>query len=233
MTVRLAFLTTTLLALGLMAVSCQTRPRGGTPCYDASECSAEDGELATCVEGYCKDVECLSSSDCPLDTICDVEGNDYECKDGCNTDADCRAGKTCEDGQCEEYGCRSTVLDCDRGEFCNEETGECEEAEGAYCTECELAGNEWDLGETTSCWATTSAAARAATASTSSRSAPHLLRALRRTGGLPRRLHLPGRAVGAAAGLQPGLHRHRHGLHQRLRSVARSSDQSVVGASQQ
>ena len=141
-----------LLASGLLLASCgQPRRGGGTACYDASECSSESGELEACVGGFCEAVGCLSSSDCPLDTVCDVEDFDYECEEGCHSNADCRDGKTCEDGQCEEYGCRSTLLDCGLREICDLETGECEEAEGPYCTECNLADNEWVLGETTAC----------------------------------------------------------------------------------
>lgn len=152
MTLRLTLLFATLALVGLLIVACgQTRRGGGTACFDATECSSESGELETCIDGYCKAVECLSSSDCPLDNICDVEDDDYECKEGCNADSDCRAGKTCDDGQCQEYGCRSTVLDCPRGHFCDEDSGDCYEAEGAYCTECNLADNDWDLGETTAC----------------------------------------------------------------------------------
>lgn len=137
-----------LLVLGSAALcaGCNSR-RAGDACSDASECGGDSDQLQACVEGYCQDVECLSTSDCPIETVCDVENLDFECEPGCNTDLDCPAGKTCDDGECEAYGCRSSLLDCDRGEFCNEETHECEQAEGAYCVECSPGDNEWDPGE--------------------------------------------------------------------------------------
>jgi hypothetical protein len=140
-----------LVLVGSLVACSSSRRRGGESCSDSSQCASESGELEACVAGYCESVECLSSSDCPMDHVCDVETNDYACDEGCNSDLDCRAGKTCVDGDCLEYGCRSTVLDCPRGEVCDLATGECEAADGMYCTECNLAGNEWDLGETTAC----------------------------------------------------------------------------------
>jgi hypothetical protein len=148
MKLRLLFLLS-VLVLGLVLASCNQRPRrGGNPCYDATECSAEEGSLETCLSGYCEQVECLSSSDCPMGEVCDVDNFDYECKSGCNSDVDCLAGSVCDDGSCVEYGCRSTILDCARGEFCNQQTHECEQAEGPYCTECQMTGNDWDDGGT-------------------------------------------------------------------------------------
>ena len=128
------------------------RGRSGEPCYETADCPAEEGELKACVSGQCEGVDCLSSSDCPMGSICSVDSFDFECQEGCNSDADCLAGSTCQEGQCADYGCRSTVLDCDLGEFCNETTGECETAEGAYCSACQMASNDWnDQGTLTTC----------------------------------------------------------------------------------
>ena len=146
-------LTCLVITIAFCLLSCSTgRGRGGgDSCSDSADCASESGELEACVGGYCESVDCLSSSDCPMDHVCDVESLDYDCEPGCNSDMDCRAGKTCVDGDCVEYGCRSTVLDCALGEVCNLATGECELADGAYCTACDLADNDWDMGETTAC----------------------------------------------------------------------------------
>jgi hypothetical protein len=117
-------------------------------CYDASQCSADPGESIACVDGDCTTVECLSTLDCPLGKVCDVDGQDYECVDGCNNDLDCSAGFSCsEDGICAEYGCRSSLLDCAFGEICNLESGVCEEDPRPHCQACDPLLNEWDIGE--------------------------------------------------------------------------------------
>ena len=134
------------LFLSLLVTSCVTRS-DTAECYEASQCSAEVGELVACVSQSCVTVECLSSSDCGLGQICDLEGG-YECTDGCNGDSDCPAGFSCsEKGTCEEYGCRSTLLDCDFGEICNLDTGACETDNRPHCTSCDPFGNEWDTGD--------------------------------------------------------------------------------------
>ena len=134
------------------ALSCGPTRRGST-CYDASDCPADEGELFACTNGVCEGVDCLSTTDCPIGQICDVEDFDYECEDGCNSNFDCPAGSVCtEDGQCEEYGCRSTVLDCAWGEICDEDSGECVEADGAFCGGCSMAANAVDdQGTETTC----------------------------------------------------------------------------------
>ena len=125
------------------------RSRGGQSCYDSADCTTTDGSLEACINAVCEEVDCLSSSDCPLGTICDVESLDYSCDNGCLSNSDCAAGSTCEDGACITYGCRSTVLDCDFGEVCNEATGTCEETTQPHCGTCSMANNEWDDGGTT------------------------------------------------------------------------------------
>lgn len=149
---RLSPLPIALALLPLMALtvaSCSLRGRGDT-CYDAGDCDADPGEVKACVAGYCESVDCLTSSDCPMGEICDIDGND--CEAGCNTDLDCLAGFSCDDGECRDYGCRSTVLDCDFGHYCNDDTGQCELADNNFCASCNTASNNYDnQGTTTTC----------------------------------------------------------------------------------
>ena len=139
-----------LLAVGALVAlvsSCSGR-QTTAECYDTSQCPADVGELVACVDAACETVECLATSDCSLGQICDVENDRYECVQGCNTDTDCPAGFSCsDDGTCAEYGCRSTLLDCDFGEFCNEATGQCESDDRPHCTPCDTLGNNIDFGE--------------------------------------------------------------------------------------
>ena len=141
-----------LLLLGVAAstiTACSLRQRGD-PCYDSGDCDADPGEVKACIAGRCESVDCNTSSDCPMGEICDVDGND--CEEGCNTDLDCLAGSRCDDGECVDYGCRSTILDCDFGEYCDEDSGSCVPADNAFCAECNTASNDYDnLGTTTTC----------------------------------------------------------------------------------
>ncbi len=144
---QLLALAATTLASVLVVASC-SGPAQQVECYDAGQCSGDVGELVACVDNDCTSVECLSSSDCPLGKICSVEDEDYTCESGCNGDADCPAGFECgESGVCEEYGCRSSLLDCNFGEFCNEDTGECEADTRPHCTSCDPLTNEWYQGD--------------------------------------------------------------------------------------
>ena len=69
-----------------------------------------------------------------MEQFCSVEQG--TCQAGCETDRDCFSYHRCEEGSCVNHGCRSTVLDCAMGEFCNNLTGECYPAAGPYCREC-------------------------------------------------------------------------------------------------
>jgi len=100
-------------------------------CVDNGNCA----EGQACVAEVCLDVECLSSSECGLQQYCDTVDS-YSCLSGCEMDADCMAGETCNEGTCEVYGCRDTQLDCFIGEVCNSATGICEQDPGAHCAEC-------------------------------------------------------------------------------------------------
>ena len=109
-----------------------TAPPAGA-CRDHVDCLAVAGRTA-CLGGTCESVECWESMDCPLGSVC--AGN-WACQAGCQNDGDCPAEETCEDGTCVKASCRSTLLDCDFGEFCNAVSGECYQSGGYYCSECE------------------------------------------------------------------------------------------------
>ena len=139
-----------LVLMVLVGLSCgRADRRNNDPCFDNGDCNDEAAEgqeigLEACVDGECKDVDCLSSADCVVGQYCDTEGADFACREGCLESSDCFAGQECNEGVCETYGCRSTILDCDFNEICNESSGECEEAPGLQCTGCDPAGNYRD-----------------------------------------------------------------------------------------
>ena len=136
---RAVLLTGAILSLSaLLAGGCTTRRSAPPECFDAGDCASEQGVPITCSNsGQCVEVECLSSTDCALGHYCDLEDEENTCILGCQDEGDCLAGEECSaEGQCQPYGCRSTVLDCDFGETCNEGTGACEVAEGLYCSSC-------------------------------------------------------------------------------------------------
>jgi hypothetical protein len=125
-----------LLSFVLVQSSCSAPgldPRSGEPCFSQNHCSADANSLRACIDNSCQEVECLSSADCGLGAVCDLEDNRNECVAGCQGNYDCPPGSNCLDGLCQEYGCRTTVLDCAFGEICNPETKQCELAEGPFC----------------------------------------------------------------------------------------------------
>lgn len=146
-----------LVFVALIASCGRGRRSSGNECFDNGDCNDELGneaviDIEACRDGECDDVECLSSTDCVVGTYCDVEDEDYVCRDGCEADSDCFAGERCEAGACVIYGCRSTVLDCGFNEVCNEDTGQCETAPGLQCTQCDPAGHYMDdMGTTDPC----------------------------------------------------------------------------------
>ena len=100
-------------------------------CVDNGDCN---GTSEACLENSCVEVDCLSSASCELQQFCDET---YTCASGCSEDTDCLAGEDCVDGTCEAYGCRNTQLDCEFGEICNENTGNCQPASGLHCDTCD------------------------------------------------------------------------------------------------
>jgi hypothetical protein len=70
---------------------------------------------------------------CGIEQYCSA---DNTCVGGCEVDGDCMFGDTCTDGACVASECTDTHLDCSLGEFCSP-NGECYEAGGYYCRDCE------------------------------------------------------------------------------------------------
>jgi len=107
----------------------ESKVSSGLACANSSDCLT--GEL--CVEQSCQAVDCATSMDCDLEEYCTAN---YECVSGCGNDDDCFAGDSCntDSKECETYGCRDTVLDCQVGEFCNPMTAECFEDSRGHCT---------------------------------------------------------------------------------------------------
>ena len=84
------------------------------PCEINTDCPR--GML--CMQNKCVRTDCLTSSDCPYNKYCSEV---RKFKNGCELDTDCQTGSYCNDeGKCEEYTCRDTVLDCEPGEYCME-----------------------------------------------------------------------------------------------------------------
>jgi hypothetical protein len=121
-----------LVAAGLLVSACKPQGPGleEGECIDDGDCSAEGG-MQACVNSECEAVDCLTSNDCPLGTHCD----DNACGYGCEQDTDCLSGFECSgDGTCAESECRSTVLDCYAGQFC--QNGSCFDAGPPLCKSC-------------------------------------------------------------------------------------------------
>lgn len=105
-------------------------------CTEEPECSEEVACPfgSVCDAGVCVEIPCSTSDQCRMNEYCE----DRVCVEGCAEDGDCPPGEVCDvDAHtCEARGCRSTRLDCDYKEFCNEANGECYEAGGYYCRSC-------------------------------------------------------------------------------------------------
>jgi hypothetical protein len=119
----------------------------GVECTDSGDCNIDEGELIACVDGNCRAVDCLSSTDCALGSFCDSE-DDFACVTGCRQDNDCLAGYSCDGNDCRRDACRSTVLDCDFLEVCDQDSGECERVDDDTCARCDLRGNQFDNNST-------------------------------------------------------------------------------------
>lgn len=115
----------------------------GFGCQEPPECDQNTpcafGEV--CKLGVCQVVGCATSEQCPMEHYCSAGA----CFPGCEEQSDCYPGDTCnvEAGQCESGGCTDTRLDCGYKEFCNEFSGECYDAGGYFCKEC---NDDYDCG---------------------------------------------------------------------------------------
>jgi len=131
-----------LLAFCLVVSACGSS-ESDVECHDNGQC----GDMQICTKDKtCKEVECLSNTDCHMNQYCDtLEGSrTYACLDGCTENADCFAGENCDTTThaCTTYGCRSTALDCLPGEYCDTTTGVCSRAEGDWCKTCTSLGTQ-------------------------------------------------------------------------------------------
>ena len=88
-----------------------------------------------CVDDRCHKNACFSSSDCVLGRYC---SDDNLCVQGCAESTDCISGYECDKdaATCEPYGCRSALLDCEYGEFCDTGARECYEDDFGHCGTC-------------------------------------------------------------------------------------------------
>ena len=105
---------------------------------EESECSGEAtcGFGEVCVEGRCVGQSCATSAQCDIESFC----QDGKCLSGCQNDQDCLPGDSCnlETQVCETAACTDSQIDCDFQQFCNAFSGECTDASGLYCRECEV-----------------------------------------------------------------------------------------------
>jgi hypothetical protein len=90
----------------------------------------------TCQAGVCLAQSCATSSQCSMENYCDKGA----CVEGCQVDSDCYPGDSCdmETNSCASARCTDSHIDCDFKEVCNIVTGDCVEASGIYCRDCEL-----------------------------------------------------------------------------------------------
>lgn len=104
---------------------------------DPVECS-EDKACplgSVCVDGTCAEQSCATSAQCGIEQYC---APDRTCQPGCAEDTDCLYGDRCDTqaGTCVAAECSNTNVDCGFKEFCSP-AGECYEATGYYCRDCE------------------------------------------------------------------------------------------------
>lgn len=109
-----------------------------TGCPNAPECTDNTFCLdqQACIDGKCKDVECLSSSECAIEQFCSPQT--YTCEDGCQFNTDCYVTDRCDPDlqQCVTKSCRSTALDCPGGYRCDTATGQCYLDVAPHCERC-------------------------------------------------------------------------------------------------
>jgi len=106
---------------------------------------------STCVFGFCEEVACATSQQCPIENYCDPVSR--QCVEGCEEHTDCLAGSVCDtdEGVCVEAECENTSTDCGYKEYCNSSTGDCYAAGGDFCKPCEPQDDECGSGNI--CWA--------------------------------------------------------------------------------
>ncbi len=122
-----------MIAAFLLVLSCAKSTKAecseDTPCAFGEEC----------IEGQCVASTCATSTQCGIEQYC---GADNTCVAGCQEDSDCMFGDYCDTdaSTCVAAECTDTHLDCSLGEFCSP-TGDCYEAGGYYCRDCEEDGD--------------------------------------------------------------------------------------------
>ncbi len=112
---------------------CQPRPG----CYDNSDCADVpdtycDFNTRTCVPNG----TCTSDMQCPLGTICRLDGDQYRCIEGCQDSADCPLDQYCQSNACVD-GCQADDF-CAFAEYCVQ--GQCQSAyseQTPFCKPCD------------------------------------------------------------------------------------------------
>ncbi len=122
-----------MIALFALLLSCQTSTKA--ECSEDVPC--EFGE--ECIVGQCVAQTCATSEQCGIEQYCSA---DNACVAGCAADTDCMYGDRCntDTSVCEVAECTDTHLDCGFKEFCAL-NGDCIEASGIYCQDCEDDGD--------------------------------------------------------------------------------------------
>jgi hypothetical protein len=96
--------------------------------------------FSSCVDGECIVRKCSTSADCGMEAFCD----NGECAVGCSANSDCYPGDACNsEGACVTAGCRETSVDCEFGQYCDPNSGDCYNASGLLCSQC---GDNGDCG---------------------------------------------------------------------------------------
>ncbi|HCH64900.1 MAG: hypothetical protein CL927_16990 [Deltaproteobacteria bacterium] len=95
-------------------------------------------DFASCVEGQCIVKKCSTNADCGMEAHC--AGG--QCAEGCKRNDDCYPGDECgAEGNCVQEGCRITSVDCEFGQYCDPNSGDCYNASGLLCSQCSTSGD--------------------------------------------------------------------------------------------
>lgn len=121
---------------------------GGGECASSEDCPND----LQCIAEACVDVQCTTSAECPYESYCDQQT--YACVDGCREDSDCLSGDTCDTvaNTCVGASCVDTELDCEYGQFCNENSGECYDDDRDHCKTCDITGGANQCGNDGECF---------------------------------------------------------------------------------